>query len=49
MGIEYMRGTAQVGRFRETTREAILRWYGHARRKDDGYRVHERDSTGGTV
>ena len=36
MGIEYMRGTAQVGRFRETTREAILRWYGHARRKNDG-------------
>ena len=34
---EYIRGTAQVGRFREKTREAILRWYGHVLRKDDGY------------
>ena len=32
-----MRGTAQVGRFGEKTREARLRWYGHVRRKDDGY------------
>ena len=28
---EYIRGTVQVGR------EARLRWYGHLRRKDDGY------------
>ena len=34
---EYTRGTAQVGRFGEKTREARLRWYGHLRRKDDGY------------
>ena len=34
---EYIRGTAQVGKFEEKTREAILRWYGHLRRKDDGY------------
>ena len=34
---EYIRGTAQVGRFGEKTREAMLRWYGHLRRKDDGY------------
>ena len=34
---EYIRGTAQVGRFREKTREARLRWYGHVLRKDDGY------------
>ena len=34
---EYMRGTAQVGKFGEKTREARLRWYGHLRRKDDGY------------
>ena len=33
----YIRGTAQVGRFGEKTREARLRWYGHVRRKDDGY------------
>ena len=26
---EYIRGTAQVGRFVEKTREARLRWYGH--------------------
>ena len=32
---EYIKGTAQVGRFGEKTREA--RWYGHVRRKDDGY------------
>ena len=35
--IEYIRGTAQVGKFGEKTREARLRWYGHLRRKDDGY------------
>ena len=34
---EYIRGTAQVGRFGEKTREARLRWYGHVRRKDDAY------------
>ena len=33
---EYIRGTAQVGKFGEKTREARLRWYGHLRRKDDG-------------
>ena len=32
---EYIRGTAQVGRFGEKTREARLRWYGHVLRKDD--------------
>ena len=31
------RGTAQVGSFGEKTTEARLRWYGHLRRKDDGY------------
>ena len=31
---EYIRGTAQVGKFGEKTREARLRWYGHIRRKD---------------
>ena len=35
--VEYIRGTARVGRFGEKTREARLRWYGHVRRKDDGY------------
>ena len=34
---QYIRGRAQVGRFEEKTREARLRWYGHLRRKDDGY------------
>ena len=34
---EYIRETAQVGRFGEKTREARLRWYGHVLRKDDGY------------
>ena len=34
---EYIRGTAQVGKFGEKTREARLRWYGHLRRKDGGY------------
>ena len=34
---EYIRGTAQVGKFGEKTREARLRWYGHLLRKDDGY------------
>ena len=26
-----------MGRFGKKTREARLRWYGHVRRKDDGY------------
>ena len=34
---EYIRGTAQGEKFGEKTREARLRWYGHLRRKDDGY------------
>ena len=34
---EYIRGTAQVGKFGEKTRETRLRWYGHLRRKDDGF------------
>ena len=34
---EYIRGTAQVGRVGEKTREARLRWYGHVRRTYDGY------------
>ena len=34
---EYIRGTAQVVRFGEKTREARLRWYGRVLRKDDGY------------
>ena len=34
---EFTRGTEQVGRFGEKTREARLRWYGHVRGKDDGY------------
>ena len=34
---DYIRGTAQVGRFVEKAREARLRWYGHVRRKYDEY------------
>ena len=34
---EYITGTAQVGTFRDKTREASLRWYGYLRMKDDGY------------
>ena len=37
---EYIRWTTQLGirvRFGEKTREARLRWYGHVRRKYDGY------------
>ena len=34
---EYIRRIANVGRFGEKTREAILRWYGHVRRRYDGY------------
>ena len=34
---EYIRGTAQVGKFGEKTREARLIWYRHLRRKDDWY------------
>ena len=38
---EYIRGTAQVGPFGEKTHQARLRWYGHVRRKDDGYILGE--------
>ena len=34
---EYIRGTAQVGRFGEKICEARLTWHVHVRRKDDGY------------
>ena len=34
---EYIRGTSQVARFVEKTREARLKWYGHVLRTDDGY------------
>ena len=34
---EYIRGIAQVGRFGEKTRQARLMWFGHVRRKGDGY------------
>ena len=34
---EYIRGTAQLGRFGEKIREARLRLYGHVRRKYDWY------------
>ena len=34
---EYIRGTAQVGRFGEKTREARMRWYRHLRRNNDRY------------
>ena len=37
IGNEYIRGTTQVGRFGEKTRESKLRWYGHVLRKYDGY------------
>ena len=46
---EYIRGTAQVGRFGEKTREARLRWYGHLRRKDDGYIGRENDDEVGVA
>ena len=34
---EYIRATAQVGRFGEKVREARLRWFGHVLRKDAWY------------
>lgn len=34
---EYIRGTAQVGRFGEKAREARLRWFGHVWRSDAEY------------
>ena len=45
---EYIRGTAQVGKFGEKTREARLRWYGNLRRKDDGYNW-EKDAEDGVA
>ena len=46
---EYIRGTAQVGKFGEKTREARLRWYEHLRRKDDGYINWEKDAEDGVA
>ena len=37
-----------MGRFGEKTREARLRWYGHVRRKDDGY-IGKNDSEDGVA
>ena len=34
---EYIRGTAQAGRFGDKAREARLRWFGHVQRRDAGY------------
>ena len=34
---EYIRGTSQLGRVGEKTRQARLMWYGHVHRKDNGY------------
>ena len=34
---EYIRGSAQVGKFGQKTREARLIWYGHLWRTYDGY------------
>ena len=36
IGSEYIRGTAQVGKFGEKTREAGLGWFGRLRRRGDG-------------
>ena len=33
---EYIRGTAQVGRFGDKVREARLRWFGHVHRRVSG-------------
>ena len=33
---EYIRGTAQVGRFGKKVREARLRWFGHVLSKNSG-------------
>ena len=38
---EYIRGTEQVGRFGEKTRETRLMRYGHVLRKVDGYNEGE--------
>ena len=45
---EYIRGTAQAGRFGEKTREARRRWYGHVLSKDDGY-IWEKDAEDGVA
>ena len=34
---EYIRGTVQLGWLGEKTRKARPRWFGHVRKKDDGY------------
>ena len=34
---EFIRGTAQVGQFRDKMRKARLRWFGHVQRRDAGY------------
>ena len=46
---EYIRGTSQVGRVGEKTREAKLWWYGHVRRKDDGWVYWEKGAEDGVA
>ena len=46
---EYIRGTMQVGRFGEKTREARLRWFGYVRKKDTGWVYWRKDAEDGTA
>ena len=34
---EYLRGTAKIARLGDKLRNAKLRWYGHVKRREEGY------------
>ena len=37
IGNEYVRGTAKIAKLRDKLRNARLRWYGHVKRRQEGY------------
>ena len=43
---EYVRGTAKIAKLRDKLRNAMLRWYGHVKRKEEDY-VGKRMMDGG--
>ena len=34
---EYVRGTAKIAKLEDKLRNSRLRWYGHAKRREEGY------------
>ena len=44
---EYVRGTAKIAKLVDKIRNARLRWYGHVKRREEGYVGKKDDGDGG--